>query len=250
MSTNILSLPRELRNKIYEELLVCESFIEIDSELRFLPRNLTQGLLFTCRTIHGEATSVFYAQNSFEFDLWDAQGLLNKIGPINASYIRHIATTFPSFYDLEPSSIELEASDSQDLLQIQNDCTSLITLETDLESTNTWLIKLDGLDNLNIVAEALALVNSRFRAIPSLQSITVNLYEEGPGDYIRGKMMNHGWTINTTENPPSDDDGNDVYQWLDPPDDYDDDSDYSVDNYDIDNDSDFWRRAGDDRISL
>ncbi|KAF5872911.1 uncharacterized protein Bfra_008188 [Botrytis fragariae] len=245
MSTNILSLPRELRNKIYEELLVCESSIEIDSQLRFLPWDLTQGLLFTCRTIHGEATSVFYSQNIFEFDLWNAQGFLNKIGPINASSMRHIAITFPSFYHLEPSNIELEVGDSQGLSKIQNDCTRLITLETDLEGTNTWQTKLDELDNLNIVAEALALVNSRFRAIPSLQNITVNLYEEGPGDYIRREMMNHGWTINTTENPPSDDDGNDVYQWLDPPDDDDESSDYSVDNYDIDNDSDFWRRAGD-----
>ncbi|TGO12262.1 hypothetical protein BTUL_0091g00060 [Botrytis tulipae] len=251
MTTNILSLPRELRNKIYEELLVCKSSIDIDSQLRFLPRDLTQGLLFTCRTIHGEATSVFYAQNIFEFDLWNAQGFLNKIGPINASCIRRIAITFPAFYDL--ANIELQVNDSQGLSRIQNDCTSLITLETGLESTNAWQTRLDELDNLNVVAEALALVNSHFRTIPSLQNITVNLYEEGPGDYIRREMINHGWTIKTTENPKSDHDPNDVYQWLDPPqddddyddDDDDDDDDYSVDNYDIDNDSDFWRRAGD-----
>ncbi|TGO61927.1 hypothetical protein BOTNAR_0121g00130 [Botryotinia narcissicola] len=246
MTTNIFSLPRELRNKIYGELLVCESSIDIDSQLRFLPRNLTQGLLFTCKTIHGEATSVFYAQNIFEFDLWNAQGFLNKIGPINASSIRRIAITFPAFYDLE--NIELQVNDSQGLSKIQNDCTSLITVETDLESTNAWQTRLDELDDLNVVAEALALVNSHFRAIPSLQNITVNLYEEGPGDYIRREMMNHGWTIKTTENPNSDHDTNDIYQWLDPPqddDDYNDDDDYSVDNYDIDNDSDFWRRAGD-----
>ncbi|KAF7889782.1 uncharacterized protein EAF02_002197 [Botrytis sinoallii] len=238
MSTNILSLPRELRNRIYEELLVCESSIEIDSQLRFLPRNLTQGLLFTCRTIHGEATSVFYAQNIFEFDLWNAQGFLNKIGPINASSIRRIAINFPAFSDLEPSDIELEVNDSQGLSKIQNDCTSLIALETDLESTNAWQTTLDELDNLNIVAEALAIVDSHFRAIPSLQNITVNLYEEGPGDYIRREMMSHGWTINTTENPQSDDDANDVYEWLDPPHDGD-GSDYSIGEYDIDNDSDY-----------
>ncbi|KAF7954365.1 hypothetical protein EAE96_005489 [Botrytis aclada] len=215
MPANILSLPRELRNKIYEELLVCESFIEIDFQLRFLPRNLTRGLLFTCRTIHGEATSVFYAQNTFEFVLWDAQGFLNKIGPINASSIRHIAITFPSFYSLEPSNIELKVSDSQGLSKIQNDCTSLITLETDSGSTNAWQTRLDGLENLSAVAEALALVDSGFRAIPSLQNITVNLYDESPGDYIKKEMLNHGWTINTTETPQPDEYGEDEYQWLD-----------------------------------
>ncbi|KAF7898377.1 hypothetical protein EAF00_004823 [Botryotinia globosa] len=190
--------------------------------------------------------SVFYAQNIFEFALCNAQEFLNKIVPINASSIRCIVITFPEFYDLEPSNIELEVHDFQGLSKTQNDCTSLITLETDLESTNAWQTRLDELDNLNVVAEALGLVNSHFRAIPSLQNITVNLYEEGPGDYIRREMMNHGWTIKTTENTKSDDDPNDVYQWLDPPQDDDDDDDYSVDNYDIDNDSDFWRRAGDD----
>ncbi|TEY38081.1 hypothetical protein BOTCAL_0502g00090 [Botryotinia calthae] len=205
MSTNILSLPRELRNKIYEELLVCEPSIEIDSQLRFLPIDLTQGLLFTCRTIHSEARSVFYAQNTFKFALSNAQAFLNKIGLINASSIQHVTITFPSFYDLETPNIVLGVSDSQGLSKIQNDCTSLNALETDLESTNTWQSKLDELDNLNIVAEALALVDSRFRAIRSLQKITVNLYEEGPGDYIEKEMINHGWIINTTENPQSDD---------------------------------------------
>lgn len=199
MSTNILSLPRELRNKIYDELLVCESSIEIDSQLRFLPTGLTQGLLFTCRTIHSEARSAFYAQNTFEFALSNAQAFLDKIGLTNASSIQHVTITFPSLYDLETPDIVLGVGDSQGLSKIQNDCTSLITLETDLESSNTWQTKLDELDNLNIVEEALALVDSRFRAIPSLQKITVNLYEEGPCDYIKEEMINHGWVINTTQ---------------------------------------------------
>ena len=46
-------------------------------------------------------------------------------------------------------------------------------------------LKLDALDNPKIVTEALQLVNTRFRAISSLQEIIVKVYKEGPRGYIR-----------------------------------------------------------------
>jgi hypothetical protein len=89
------------------------------------------------------------------------------------------------------------------------------------------------------------LVNTRFRAISSLQDIIVEVYEDGPSNYIRRKMEIQGWTIRTTkyvEEWGSDRSRGDFeYDW-----DYDYDySDDGDDAYDIDNDSDFWRRAGD-----
>lgn len=96
-------------------------------------------------------------------------------------------------------------------------------------------LKLDALDNPKIVTEALKLVDTRFRAISSLQEIIVRVYKDGPSGYIRRKMESHGWTISETEY---------VEEWgtdrsfSDIEDDWDHD-------YDIDNDGDFWRRAGD-----
>jgi hypothetical protein len=41
-------------------------------------------------------------------------------------------------------------------------------------------LKLDALDYPKIITEALKLVNTRFRAISSLQEIVVEVYEDGP----------------------------------------------------------------------
>jgi len=107
-------------------------------------------------------------------------------------------------------------------------------------------LRLDDLDNPKIVTEALKLVDTRFRAISSLQEIIVEVYEDGPSDHIRRRMKSHGWTISTTEYVEEEDWSRSFSDF-----DYDDYSyggdsggdDY--DDYDIDNDSDFWRRAGD-----
>ena len=60
-------------------------------------------------------------------------------------------------------------------------------------------LKLDALDYPKIVTEALELVNTRFRAISSLQDIVVEVYEDGPSYYVRRKMEGHGWTVSATE---------------------------------------------------
>src|SRR6267378_462517 len=80
MSTNFnfLSLPGELRNRIYK---------------------LTPGLLRTSKTVHREASSLLYSQNRFDFtevSLKMAASFLEKIGRINANSIRHIILLFPT----------------------------------------------------------------------------------------------------------------------------------------------------------
>ena len=100
---------------------------------------------------------------------------------------------------------------------------------------------------LALVTEALKLVDIHFRVISSLQEIIVEVYEDGPSDHIRRKMESHGWTISIAEYVEEEDlDRNfsdfedDDYGYDSGGDDGDDD-----DNYDIDNDSDFWRRVAD-----
>jgi hypothetical protein len=108
-------------------------------------------------------------------------------------------------------------------------------------------LKLDALDHSKIAANAIALVNARFRTILSLRKIVVEVYEDGPSNQIRSAMESHGWTISARKKPEdsgsyrSFTDSDDVF------DGYGDDYDYGYgnDDYDIDYDSDFWRRAGD-----
>lgn len=245
---SFLSLPSELRNGIYELILLHEEPIDpwFDYNRR---QKLTPGLLRANKAVHREASSLFYAQNRFDFTkgtLEDVASFLEQIGSNNAAYIRHICVDFPRFLYLDPSDVTLEEESVGILANIQSGCANLSTLTTSLYSTNAMELRLDNLDNPKIVTEALKLVDTHFRAISSLQEIIVEVYEDGPSDHIRRRMKSHGWTISTTEYVEEEDWSRSFSDF-----DYDDYSyggdsggdDY--DDYDIDNDSDFWRRAGD-----
>jgi hypothetical protein len=245
-TTNFLSLPSELRNRIYGLALLHHEPLNpwIDYNRR---RELTPTLLRANSAVYREASSLFYAQNRFDFTMStseDIASFLKQIGSNNAAYIRHICVDFPRFRCLDLGKVALEEDSFAILANIHSDCTNLITLTTSLNSTNAMELELNGLDNSNIVTEALNLVNACFRAISSIQEIIVQVYEDGPSDHTRITMKNHGWTVSTTEHVEEEDwdrglsDNYSGYSDLDGGEDYD-------DNYDIDNDSDFWRRAGD-----
>jgi hypothetical protein len=245
MSANFLKLPSELRNRVYELCLLHQE--PINPCMVYNRRNgLTTGLLRANKTVHREASSLLYAQNRFDFTMAtpeDVASFLRTIGDNNANCIRHICVDFPSFRDLEPGNVTLEEDSDGILANIQSSCANLRTFTTSLSSTNAMELVLDALDSPKIVTEALTLVNTRFRAILSLQDIVVEVYEDGPSGDIRRKMENHGWTISTTEYVEewgSDRSFGDFEDDLDHYYGYDDD-----DAYEIDNDSDFWRRAAD-----
>ena len=199
------------------------------------------------KTIHREASLLLYARNCFDFSMGtseDVASFLEQIGRNNAGCIRHICVSFPNFFSLDPGAVTLEQDSASILATIQSHCTNLKTLTASVYTTNVMELKLDALDNLKITGEALSLVNTHFRTIPSLQEIIVEVYADGPCDHARRLMESHGWTVRIVEYVESDweRDSNDFDC------DYDryDNDDYSDhDSYDIDNDSDFWRRAAD-----
>jgi hypothetical protein len=250
MPTNLLSLPSEIRNNIYEQLLVLQEPVDPFNPWFRLTNlgALTPGLLLVNKAIHRETSSLLYAQNQFDFTQCTSESVtkfLDQIGRNNANYIRHIYIDFPEFNHLDMNNITLEDDSARILEKIQNDCIKLDTLTTSLRSTNDMELKLDALDHPKIVANAIALINARFRTILCLRDIVVEVYEDGPSKQIRSAMENHGWTIRTRKNP---EDIGSCRSFTDSDDDYDDYSDrydYNDDEYDIDYDSDFWRRAGD-----
>lgn len=247
MPSNFFSLPRELRNQIYELVLLHPE--DIDPTSRYgQSHGLTPGLLRVNKAFHCEASAMLYAQNRFDFDS-EIRGtvaqFLGQIGQANAGSMQHIIIEFPRFQNLKSGDVSLDDDGFGILTDIQNSCINLSTLTTSLYSTNAMELQLDSLDNPKAAAEALELVNTHFRAISSLQEIIVKVYQDGPSDYLRKKMESHAWTISTTEHveeEQSEEMFNDFefdrYGSDADEDDYEDD-------YDIDNDSDFWRRAGD-----
>lgn len=251
MLSNFFSLPREIRDQIYELVLLHQERIDpwVDGNRR---QNLTPELLRANKAVHREASSLLYAQNRFDLTAMDTPedvaSFLGQIGRNNADHIRHICVEFPTFLCLEPGDVTLEDDSVGILANIQSGCANLRTLTTSLHSTSSMELMLDALDNHKIVNEALKLANTHFRAISSLQKIVVEVYEDGPSDHIRRRFESHGWTISMTEYLEEDDFDRSFSDFEYDGHGYDsssNDDDSDDKSYDIDNDSDFWRRAGD-----
>ncbi len=247
MSSNFFSLPREVRDQIYELVLLHQELIDpwVDYDRR---QKLTPKLLHVNKTIHREASSLFYAQNRFDFTMGtpeDVASFLGQIGRNNADYIRHIYVGFPKFLYLDPGDVTLEDDSVGILANTQSGCANLSTLTTSLYSTNAIELRLDALDNPKVVTEALNLVNTHFRGLSSLQEIIVEVYKDGPSDYIRRKMESHGWTISISEYVEEEDFDRSFSDFEYDDYGYDSGGDDDDDDDDINNDSDFWRRAAD-----
>ncbi|OBT84907.1 hypothetical protein VE02_06542 [Pseudogymnoascus sp. 03VT05] len=199
MPANFLSLPRELRDKIYELCLLPEepnnpwdndSNGSDDSD----EGDLSLGLLGANKAINCEARLILY-KNRFDFSLAspeDLSSFLEKIGRKNADCIRYIYVEFPVLHNLELGNVTIDADHTRALDSIQGYCTSLKTLTTSRRSTSAMELELDCLDNPKIVAEALTLVNNRFRAISSLKDIIVELNEYNLEDDMREQFENQG----------------------------------------------------------
>jgi len=256
---NFLGLPRELRDQIYELVLLHEE--PIDPWAGFFSRQkLTPGLFRVNKAIHNETISLFYTWNSFDFTTGHPENItsfLEQIGQSNADFIRHIYVDFPKLF-LENDCIALDEDSISTLATLQSNCEYLRTLtlpqvcSTSLAPLNTdpQAVGIIAATDPETITEAVELVNTHIRSISSLQDIIIELYEDSPSDHIRGEMERLGWKIHQIDEAAFRDDlGSDR-------DDYDDDysggwgygdgdGDDDANDYDIDDDSDFWRRAAD-----
>ncbi|CAO2655007.1 Nn.00g117400.m01.CDS01 [Neocucurbitaria sp. VM-36] len=251
MPISFFSLPSELRNTVYELVLLHQEPI-YPCVYYSQHQKLTPELFRANKAVHREASSLFYSRNSFDLTDRTAESVasfLDQIGQKNAGYIRQIYIDFPTFSHLDVDDIAIKDDSACILTNIQKHCTNLSTLTTSLYSTNAMELRLDAIEHPKIVSEALRLADTYFRAIVSLQDIMLEVYEDGPSAHIRKEMKSHGWTIIVAENLEEtgsnrsfafSDDYDHDYRYASDGDDYGDD-----DEYDIDNDSDFWRRAGD-----
>ncbi|SPJ74501.1 uncharacterized protein FTOL_04232 [Fusarium torulosum] len=193
--TSFLCLPGELRNAIYEIILLQSE--PIDPWLG-CGSQVPAGLFRVSKTVHREATLLFYSQNRFDFARCDPEELasfLRQIGTRNASSIRHIIIDFPKFLYLDPGDVTIDGKSVSILGNILSSCTGLSTLRTSLYSTSNMEFRLDNLEHYGVATEALHLVNTHFKAIPSLAKIVLEVYEDGPSDYLRRRMESYGWIL-------------------------------------------------------
>lgn len=102
---------------------------------------------------------------------------IDQIGSDNAEHTLHIHIDFRRISGLPLQSITIKDNRIHILEKIQNNCINLRTVTTSLSSTNTAACELSGLNSPQVVVKALMFVSARFRAIPSLQKIIVEVYE-------------------------------------------------------------------------
>ena len=200
------------------------------------------------KTIHREASSLFYSQNHFDLTAGTPEQValfFTRIGKKNADFIRHVLVKFPEILRGEPDEVILDNDDVGILAKIQSSCANVTTLTISPCSTDAMMTMIEEQKDPKVITEALELVNTHFRAISSLQEIIIEMHEKGPGDHIQKEMERCEWKIRILQCAEMEVGEDLETYWTDREDDthnYDDDDD---DDYDIDNDSDFWRRAAD-----
>ena len=151
---------------------------------------------------------MLYSRNRFR--LQDLLGgtilasFLDQIGRRNASFLRYIYIPFPGLDDCHFRSVTLQEDSVHMLETIRDYCTNITTLETLLHTSAKMESRLDAADSPRAADVALTLVDARFKAIPSLKEVIVNLYDEPPNGYLRKKIQKCGWTIKVTALEESD----------------------------------------------
>lgn len=220
------SLPSEIRNKIFEELLVLSQPITLDMctddshdlyAVSPAPNLNTSASLSFCRTLllvskrmHSEASFLLYSRNRFRLKdsvstIGDeAQSAIlasffDRIGRQKASFLHHICIAFPAFDNYRVVNVTLQEDSKRTLELIRVNFVNIATIETSLETTHAMQVAIDTLDSPRAAAEMLALVDARFKAISSLKEVIVNVYDEPPSDYLRKMIHDYGWTIKVTK---------------------------------------------------
>ena len=140
-----------------------------------------------------------FTDTSFLTDSAHIAPFLYQIGS-QASLIHHICITFPSFDHSQPGKIRFYKEHVKNLELVRDTCTSIRTLELFVLPNHGSY----ALSNSEIAAEAMDLLDIRFKAISSLREITINFEicpEQDPEDDLPKKMDDCGWAVSTTKLP-------------------------------------------------
>ena len=250
MSFNFLGLPPEIRDRVYEHLLIQQK------PIRLLDRRqeLTVGLLRVNKLVHREASALLYTKNHFNLsadpDHEEAEvEFLKTIGKENAGNIKHIRMRLPwvENFDIEDEGLTLEdfcfQDDSDSLFTImKRTCTKLRSLTMSRSSIRDFDFSLVLLRNPEMAITVIKRFNAKIRAIPSLQEIIVEVKEFLVLNDAREQMEACGWRLKTqslndgrNDNPNKTDIDWDSQTWIS--EDFEDSEDSEDSEDDLDDDS-------------
>ncbi|OGM42525.1 hypothetical protein ABOM_007919 [Aspergillus bombycis] len=204
-----LSLPIDLRNNIYRQVLAVPHTIFLFQDPgcpieSFAPEKPRQwlALLYTNRQISKEANAVLYSTNEFSLEEGtNRQGsllksFLNCIGSVNAGLLSYLRMNFPATerVDGQLGEIKIREDYLQTLRLLQEQCTNLKTLETLVYGPNYGLVT-DTEINIRFLQDALKDINTQFRAIESLDRIIVRVCNGSLAPPTTEFMQQLGWIV-------------------------------------------------------
>ncbi len=215
MKMGFLDVATEIRLQIYSELLVSSDPVEFIADFsspspplfRSRKLGLCPAILGVCRKVYNEARPLLYSNNRFRFpgkvgstpsvpDQAHIAPFLNQIGS-QVRLLHHICIPFPNFEDTKTERAELESVHIENLELIRRTCTNIKTFKL--------LVPYDYIyahDNWTITSEALELLDTRLKTMPSLEKVVVNLERQAASgeasDELTTKMSKIGWTVRVT----------------------------------------------------
>ncbi|KAI0906874.1 hypothetical protein F4823DRAFT_630923 [Ustulina deusta] len=208
-------LPAEIRNEIYNILLVIKGSIYLERIPASGPMQVCAGdpewasstmLLRVSRQMHHEAAPIAYGRNTFVVspDQYDAlRHFLTRLGPLNASLLRTLIIDFPV---LARSSGQrrLRDSDVRGIQLLQQTCTGLKRLGLEIHLENAELLDRTGsAADADMFLEYLPQVDAQLQGIPSLEEIRVQSDWNVYSSVVEAMHDRYGWITD------------DVGPWLD-----------------------------------
>ena len=223
MTLGFLSLPGEIRNLIYEYLLVNDEPIDpIDHPVYPLwpqaarPTGLSPNVLSTHSVIHREGRDILYGRNKFDVSFFEAYSppspvtrFLDKIGRHNAARIRWIRIAFPALNWRNEGENIMTHEWNEFLEKIASCCTDLETVIMAECRLQNWQRFVDGHERFHTPAEfyanGIGAIDFYLRRISSLSKIIVEVHWGVRESELGMEMKNHGWIL---EDAPPDPCGN------------------------------------------
>lgn len=219
----LFCLPRNIRDKIYQRVLVIPHplYIFTDGNSQkvglFAPEKPARwlALLHANRQLHAEAVATLYG--SHQFVLVDTtrnqanllQSFLDLIGSVNAGYLRHICINFPAVVTASENVAGDSAEDVTSTLQeeglrglklIQERCRGVTTLEAYVHSENSRGLVAAAAGRPGVGASphtrlALAEVEAQLKAIRSLKKVIIRLYNGPLAPEVAELIQSFGWVV-------------------------------------------------------
>ena len=200
MVSSFLSLPGEIRNKIYEIILVDKDPID-PWRLGFASRSLFR----VSETIRHESTSLYFSKNCFDLTSWTHMGIdkiMKRFGTNNLPMLQHVYFPCPILQSTRPERAVLDKAERIFLTRLSESCPNLEIITLSRSRNHFSNDELKRLDNL-IVQQILDFLNTHLnttQASSAIHYIEAETHKPNSDGHTQNKNTKStpketGWTI-------------------------------------------------------